>query len=226
VNALRSLLFKAIFYPGSAFYVLFAPVFALAGRAAVSRHVVRWARFHDWAAKMLLGIDWRVEGRIPQGAVLVAMKHESMYETIQALLFLDRPVPVMKRELMKIPVWGAATRLYGSIVVDREAGAKALRTMLGEARALIAEGRPILIFPEGTRVPHGESPELKAGISGLYRLLNLPVIPIACDSGRLMPRRGPRRSGTVTFKVGEPIPAGLAREEIEARVHAAINALN
>jgi 1-acyl-sn-glycerol-3-phosphate acyltransferase len=98
--------------------------------------------------------------------------------------------------------------------------------MLAEAKELIAEGRPILIFPEGTRVPHGQAPELKSGIAGLYRLLNLPVVPIACDSGRLLPKKGLKRPGIVTFRVGETIPPGLPREEIEARVHAAINALN
>jgi 1-acyl-sn-glycerol-3-phosphate acyltransferase len=154
------------------------------------------------------------------------MKHEAMYETIEALLFLDRPAPVFKRELMNIPLWGRACQRYGGIVVEREAGASALRTMLREAKEIIAEGRPILIFPEGTRVPHGQAPELKSGLAGLYRLLNLPLVPIACDSGRLLPKRGQKRPGLVTFKVGETIPPGLPREEVEARVHKAINALN
>lgn len=223
---LRGLLFKAVFYPGSAVFVLLAPLFALAGRPVLARHVRRWVRFHDWCCRALLGVDYRVEGELPRTPVLVAMKHESMYETLQSVLLLDRPAPVLKRELMKIPVWGSAVRSYGGIVVDRDAGAKALRAMMTEAKALIAEGRPILIFPEGTRVPHGQSPELKSGLAGLYRMLGLPVVPIACDSGRFLPRRGPKRPGVVTFRVGETIPPGLPREEVEARVHAAINALN
>jgi 1-acyl-sn-glycerol-3-phosphate acyltransferase len=223
---MRALLYALIFYPGSAVYVLLAPIMAAFGPRVLIPHVLAWGRFHDWCTRVLLGVRYRIEGEIPPGPMLVAFKHESMYETIQALVFLDRPAPVLKRELMKIPLWGWACQRYGGIVVDREAGAKALRGMLAEAKQLIADGRPIFIFPEGTRVPHGQAPELKSGVSGLYRVLNLPVLPIACDSGRFIPKRGPKRSGTVTFKVGAVIPPGLPREAFEAQLHAAINALN
>jgi 1-acyl-sn-glycerol-3-phosphate acyltransferase len=98
--------------------------------------------------------------------------------------------------------------------------------MLKAAQAAKAAGRPILIFPEGTRVLPGEQPPLQAGFAGLYRALGLPVVPIALDSGRIWPRRSfAKRPGTVTWVVGETIPPGLSRDEIEARVHRAINAL-
>ena len=98
--------------------------------------------------------------------------------------------------------------------------------MMVAAKAAVAGGRPVIIFPEGTRVSPGEAPPLQPGFAGLYRALGLPVVPVAQDSGMLWPRKGPKRSGTIHFKVGEIIPAGLKRDEIEARVHAAINALN
>jgi 1-acyl-sn-glycerol-3-phosphate acyltransferase len=102
-----------------------------------------------------------------------------------------------------------------------------MRRMIAAAKLAKASGRPIVLFPEGTRVPHGERPELKAGLAGLYKILGLPVIPVALDSGRVWPRSAfVKRSGVVRMKVGEPIPPGLPREEIEPRVHAAINALN
>jgi 1-acyl-sn-glycerol-3-phosphate acyltransferase len=223
---LRNMLFQLVFYGGSLFIVLLAPLYAAAGRRWLVPHVLRWGRFHDWCTRTLLGIEWRVEGELPTEPVLFAIKHEAMYETVQALVFLDRPAPVLKQELMSLPVWGWACQKYGGIVVDRDAGAKALRAMLTEAKRIIGEGRPIMIFPEGTRVPHGQTPELKSGISGLYRLLKLPVVPIACNSGLLLPKKGLKRSGLVTFRVGEPIPPGLDREEFETRVHTAINALN
>jgi 1-acyl-sn-glycerol-3-phosphate acyltransferase len=226
VIRLRNLLFQAVFYGGSLFIVLLAPLYAAAGRRWLVPHVLRWGRFHDWCTRKLLGIEWRVEGELPTQPVLFAIKHEAMYETVQALVFLDRPAPVLKQELMNVPVWGWACQKYGGIVVDRDAGAKALRAMLTEAKQIIGEGRPIMIFPEGTRVPHGKAPELKSGVSGLYRMLKLPVVPIACNSGRLLPKKGLKRSGLVTFKVGETIPPGLDREEFEALVHRAINALN
>lgn len=223
---IRNLLFNAVFYPGSAVFVLLTPLVASLSRELLIRHVQGWARFHDWCTRVLLGVTWRIDGDVPTGPALIAMKHEAMYETIQALIFLDRPAPVFKQELMNIPLWGRACQRYGGIVIERDAGAKSLRAMLAESKLLIAEGRPILLFPEGTRVPHGQSPELKSGLAGLYRLLNLPLVPIACDSGRLLPKRGRKRPGVITFKVGETISPGLPREEVEARVHAAINALN
>lgn len=223
---IRNALFSLGFLVGSIFYVLAAPLVAPFGRRAFSRHIIGWGRMHDWCARHLLGIRWRVEGTLPTGACLLAFKHEAMYETIEALVIFDRPAPIFKQELMRIPLWGWACQHYGGVPIEREAGAKAMRKMLADAKPVIAEGRPIMIFPEGTRVPHGQAPELKAGLAGLYRLLGLPLVPIACDSGKLIPRKGRKRPGVVTFRIGETIPPGLPRDEVEARVHAAINALN
>ena len=125
-----------------------------------------------------------------------------------------------------IPLFGWVTRRYGVIGVDREAGAGALRVMMAEAKAAVASGRPVIIFPEGTRVTYGERPPLQPGFAGLYRALGLPVVPVAHDVGRLWHKGFLKRSGTVHFKAGEVIPSGLKREEVEARVHSAINALN
>ena len=97
--------------------------------------------------------------------------------------------------------------------------------MVAAARQLSDAGRALVIFPEGTRVPHGHRPALQAGFAGLYKLLGLPVVPIAVRSGTIYHRRWKRR-GTIDILIGDPIPAGLPREDIEARVLAAINALN
>jgi 1-acyl-sn-glycerol-3-phosphate acyltransferase len=149
-----------------------------------------------------------------------------MYETLEYLLLLDNPAVVVKRELADVPLWGAIARKQGVIPVDRTGSAQALRVMLRAARAAVAARRPIVIFPEGTRVAPGEQPPLRAGFAGLYRALDLPVIPVALDSARVSPRRSfVKRPGAVTFRFGDPIPPGLPRAEAEARVHAAINAL-
>jgi 1-acyl-sn-glycerol-3-phosphate acyltransferase len=149
-----------------------------------------------------------------------------MYETFEIMLILKEPAVVLKRELIDIPFWGWVVGRYGAIPVDRSGGAAALRTMMRAAETAIAEGRPIVIFPEGTRVPPGERPPLQPGFAGLYRALKLPVVPVALNSGRLWPRhRFLKRPGIVTLRFGEPIPAGLPRAEIEAAVHQAINAL-
>jgi 1-acyl-sn-glycerol-3-phosphate acyltransferase len=226
MNLLRSALFALFFYPGTVVAVLAGIVATAIDREVLVDATYRWARYHRWCARVFLGVRARVEGTLPTGAVLVAAKHQSMFETIDFLLLLDRPAVVLKRELADLPGWGAIARQYGVIPVDREGGAAALRRMLKAAQAAVAAGRPILIFPEGTRVRPGEQPSLQPGFAGLYKSLGIPVVPVALDSGRLWPRRSfVKRPGVVTILVGEPIPPGLPRKEAEARVHAAINAL-
>ena len=223
----RSLLFAIIFYIGSVPYVLTALIGANVSRPLLRAGVHGWSRYHLFCARWLLGIRLKLDGVLPQGAVLFAIKHEAMFETIDMPRLFRLPAVITKRELFDIPGWGPAAKAYGMIPVDREAGAGALRAMLTLARQITADGRPIVIFPEGTRVPHGERPPLQSGFAGLYKLLGLPVVPIAVDSGKLTPKGKPWwKSGTITYKVGETIPPGLPRDEVEARVHAAINALN
>lgn len=222
----RTILFAILFYGISVIVVLMVPFAALFGQRALTRYALRWARLHRWCARVILGITTRVEGTIPPGAHLVPAKHQSMFETTELALMLDAPAVVLKRELARIPVWGWAARRYGAIVVDRDASAQALRSMMREATDARASGRSVLIFPEGTRVAPGDQPPLKSGFAGLYRALDLPVLPVAMDSGRLWPRKGPKRAGVVTFRFGDVMPPKLARPEIEARVHGAINALD
>ena len=224
--AVRSALFAIVFYSWTVVAVLASFPVSLLGTGPLRAWAHGWVRFHRWCAAHLLGIRSRVEGVPPAGAVLVAVKHQSMYETLEIILMLREPAVVLKRELADIPLWGWVVRRYGVIPVDRSAGATALRRMMRAAEEAIAEGRPIVIFPEGTRVPPGERPPLQPGFAGLYRALKLPVVPVAVDSGRLWPRRRfAKRPGTVTFRFGDPLPAGLPRREIEAAVHGAINAL-
>lgn len=222
---LRSLLYAAIFYPATFLWVVVGVPATLLGRRPTLAIVLSWVGFHHWLARHILGIRTRVEGQIPDGSYLIAAKHQSMFETLEMVRLSHLPIIVLKKELADIPLFGFMTKCYGIIAVERSAGAKALRALVDEARAAVATGRPVIIYPEGTRVRPGETPPLKSGFAALYRALGLPVIPVAVDSGRLWGRGFVHRSGTVTFRVGEPIPAGLPRKEIEARVHAAINAL-
>lgn len=224
--ALRSLIFFLFFYPGTLVYVLGVILFSPLGTPTVRRIVHGWSDFHHWLVHHVLGIRFTWDGEIPEGPYLIAVKHQAMVETIEALRFARTPVVVMKRELTTMPLFGWVTLRYGSIGVHREAGAQALREMMAKGKEAVTEGRPVVIFPEGTRVPFGAAPPLRPGFAGLYRALGLPVVPVAHDSGKLWSRGLTKRSGTIHFKVGEIIPAGLKRDEVEARVHAAINALN
>jgi len=223
---LRNLVFAIAFYGLSVPIVLFAPVAGLVSRKVLRTYCDGWAAYMAFCARWILGIHVRIEGTIPPGPVFFAAKHQANFEAVDLTRRLDSPAPVMKRELTKIPVWGWAAQRYGGIVADREANAGALRSMMRDARATKAEGRSVLIFPEGTRTALGERPALRSGFAGLYRILGLPVVPIAVHSGHVWPKKGLKRPGTVVFSFGEPIPPGLPRHEIEARVLEAINALN
>ena len=223
---LRSLLYVAIFYPATVIWVLFGIVASLFGAGPTHAVVLSWVQFHHVLARYVLGIRVRVEGAIPPGPHLIAVKHQSMFETLEMVRLSRLPIIVIKRELSDIPLFGWMTRRYGVIPVDRAAGAKALRNLVAEGQRLTASGRPVIIYPEGTRVRVGEAPELRAGFAALYRALALPVVPVAVDSGKLWGRGLVHQAGTVTFKIGQTIASGLKRDEIERRVHAAINALN
>lgn len=227
LTALRSLLFTLVFYVGSLFIVLSALFASWFMPSSVLPIATLWSCYHRWCAHWLLGQRVRVEGDLPIGPYLYIIKHESMFETIDILCLFKSPAVGAKRELFDIPIWGRVAQVYGLIPIERTAGASALRTLRAAAKDRIAQGRPICLFPEGTRVPHGEAPPLRAGFAGLYSLLGLPVVPIAIDSGRVSPRgKFLKRSGVITYKVGQIVPVGLDRREAERQVHAAINALN
>jgi len=221
---IRGVAYAMIFYPGTFFYVLACMVASMFGSGPMRSVVHAWTDFHHSLAR-LLGTKLVVEGTIPPGASLIAVKHQSMFETLEMFRLANTPVIVIKRELSDLPGFGWATRRYGVIPVDRKAGAKALREMVARGKEAAQSGRQVIIYPEGTRVRTGETPPLQSGFAGLYRALGLPVVPVAVDSGRLWGPNLPRGAGHVHFRIGEPIPAGLKREEIEGRVHAAINAL-
>ena len=225
MHVVRSLLFYAVFYLGTVFYVTGSVLAILFAPSRLQAVPDAWSRFHRDCLRWLVGIRVREIGAKPGGAMLYAIKHESFFEAIDLPNVLEHPVPFGKEELYRIPGWGRVAKAYGSVTVRREQGAKALRAMLTEARGYIGSGRPLVIFPEGTRVAHGTTPPLQAGFAGLYKMLGLPVVPVAVDSGPLYHRLW-KRPGTITMLFGEPIEPGLPREEIEARVTAAINALN
>jgi 1-acyl-sn-glycerol-3-phosphate acyltransferase len=222
---LRSLLYAALFYPATLLWVLAGIVASLFGQRPTLAVVLSWVELHHWLAEHVLIIRTRLEGSIPPGPTLIAVKHQSMFETIEMVRFAHLPVIVIKRELADIPLFGWLTRRYGVIAVERSAGAKALRALVEEGKDAVASGRSVIIYPEGTRVRVGETPQLKSGFAALYRALGLRIVPVATDSGRLWGRGLVHHSGTITLKVGEVIPPGLKRDEVEARVHAAINAL-
>ena len=187
--------------------------------AADERNV--WVALRAWTRTVLWGLRWIVgahvkfEGleNLPQGGALIACKHEAMLDTVVPSLFLKEPVFIYKRELAKTPILG----LYlgrNQLAVDRGGYATALKSMVRGARDAVSKGRQVLIFPEGTRQEVDAPPDYKPGIAAMYRDLNIPVTPIALNTGLIWKPKGIMRSpGTVTFKILPPIPAGLSRED-------------
>ncbi|MEL6529877.1 MAG: lysophospholipid acyltransferase family protein [Pseudomonadota bacterium] len=225
MSILRSLAFYLFFYGFSAMLVVASVIAIPFGKHWLKRVVATWGRWHRWCVQNLLGITIVVEGHLPDEPVLIAIKHESYFEAIDLPRLLKFPAVFAKQELFAIPGWGFSAKVYGLVPVARDDGARALRHMLATAKQRIEEGRPLVIFPEGTRVQHGEAPALQSGFAGLYKLLRLPVVPVAVDSGPLY-NGMVKRSGTITYRIGEMVPAGLSRAEAEKQVHAAMNALN
>ena len=224
-SVLRSLVFYAVFYTLTVLFVIAAALALLLGPERLRPVPNTWSAFHRWCVRHILGVAVVEQGSRPEGAVLYAIKHESFFEAIDLARNLGEPVIFAKAERYRIPLWGPALRAYGSVPVARTEGAKTLRFMLAEAARLKQTDRPFVIFPEGTRVPHGTRPPLRSGFAGLYKALGLPVVPVAVDSGPKYARTWKPR-GTITYRFGEAIPPGLPRAEVEARVHEGINVLN
>ena len=225
MRLLRNLAYYAVFYAGSVLVTIAAFLTSRLDPRIFRACVHAWSGLQRWSVQHLLGQRLIIEGQPLAEPAIYAIKHESFFEAIDAPTLFHLPVVLAKAELFRIPGWGKAALAYGLIPVDRDAGAKALMAMMRQARAAAAAGRPLVIFPEGTRVPHGERRELQAGFAGLYKALGLPVVPVAVDSGpSYKPALKPPRP--ITYRFGEPIPPGLPRGEVEVRVIEAINALN
>lgn len=225
MTVVRSLTYALIFYPLTAVLAVAGVIAGLIDRKPMLQIILAWVGLNHWLAEQVLRISTKVEGTLPDGPHLIAVKHQSMYETTEMVRLTSLPVIVVKRELTRIPFVGLLMRRYGVIAVERSAGAKALRALVCEGEKAVASGRSVIIYPEGTRVRPGQTPPLKPGFAALYRTLGLPVVPVALDSGRLWGRGLLKRGGIMTVRMGQAIPAGLPRAQIEARVHAAINVL-
>ncbi len=222
---LRSILFNLLFYPNLILHVIAAiPTYALRRRDffVVARS---WAHTSNWLLRVVVGTRIEIRGRekIPHGALLVASKHQSVWETFTLLTLFRDPAYVFKRELMWIPVFGWYAWKSDMIPVDRSARGGALAGMVARAREEFSRGRQIIIFPEGTRTAPGAPPAYKQGIVHLYDDSGVPCLPVALNSGLFWPRRKLLRyPGTIVLEVLDPIPPGLEREAFATRLQEAI----
>jgi 1-acyl-sn-glycerol-3-phosphate acyltransferase len=213
VIALRSLTFNALFYLVLAVYLVVAIPTLLMPRRAIVALARHWARANLALLRIVCNItvDWRGLEKIPPGPILVAAKHQSAWETFALLTLFDDPTFILKRELLWIPFYGWCARHAGMIPVERGGGKPALIAMAERARAALADGRQIVVFPEGTRRPPGAEPRYKYGIAHLYGECGTLCVPIALNSGLFWPRRKfLRYPGTIAVEILDPIAPGLA----------------
>ncbi len=232
MSRLRAALFNAAFFIGTALIgVAGLPVLLLPWRASMWFGRL-WSRTMLALLRAIVGLDGEVRGRehLPPGPCLVAMKHQSAWDTLMLPVLFGDPAVVIKRELQLVPLYGWYATRAGSIFVDRKGGAAAMRRMLKAARRAVAAGRKIVIFPQGTRTAPGERSPYQPGVAGLYQALGLPLVPAAVNSGLYWGRRAfLTRRGRIVVEFLPAIPPGLPRRrlmaELEARIEAAADRL-
>jgi 1-acyl-sn-glycerol-3-phosphate acyltransferase len=222
---IRSLIFNILFYPVFLFWAIIALPTLVLPRAALLRVASWWAKTNILLMRLVCGIkvEFRGAEKIPKGPLLVASKHQSMWETISLLHFFDAPFFVLKRELRRIPLFGLFLIKADMIAIDRKAGGRALMAIMKRAIAEVRRGRQFVIFPEGTRTAPGAPPDYKRGVVQIYADCGVPCLPVALNSGLFWPRRTfMRYPGTLVVEFLDPIPPNLPREEFFNRLRSVI----
>lgn len=225
---IRSVIFNIVFYFVTGAIVLATlPIFTFASKKTAARICTIWAKITLFLMRTIVGIRFEIRGieNIPPDGVILAAKHQSMFETFSLFASLDRLTYVMKQELARIPLWGWYARRAGMIMLQREQGASALRKLATNVRVAIDNKRRVVVFPEGTRRPPGAEPDYKGGVAHLYRMTGAPVVPMALNSGLFWPRRKfTRFQGTIVFEFLPPIPPGLKSKDFIERLRNEIEA--
>ncbi len=232
MSRLRALVFNIAFFAVTALLGVAGLPLLLMPQRWVMHFGRFWARCVLALLKAIIGLDGEIRGleHVPSGPCIIAMKHQSAWDTLILPVILDDFAVVVKRELLCVPFYGWYAARAGSIAIDRRGGAGALRRMVAAARRETAAGRRVVIFPQGTRTAPGHRLPYQPGVAALYQALQLPVVPAAVNSGLFWGRRSfVKHPGRIILAFLEPIAPGLPRREmmaeLEARIEAATSAL-
>ena len=222
---LRSLTFN-ICYTGWAMVsaIIFAPLFVISSEASLKAGCP-WAKTVLWLAKYICGIRYEIRGKeyMKEGAFIYASKHQSAWETAFFYTQFTRPNFVLKKELLRIPLWGWYLWRMKMIAIDRSAGSRGIKDMIRQSKEAIASGRPIIIFPEGTRMKPGAPANYHPGVVALYNQLKVPVVPVALNSGIYWGKNAfIKVPGTIIVEFFPPIPPGLPKEQFKAQLEETI----
>ena len=222
----RSLAFNLVVFAWTILLLAaYAPLLT-APRPALLSGIQFWTRSVFWLQRHVLSLDFEFRGleNLPEVPFILAAAHQSAWDTIGFYAILCDPAFVLKRELYGVPMFGLYARKLGMIAIDRSAGAGEARRMIRRVSAELGAGRPVVIFPGGTRSAPDETIELKSGIGALYRRCKVPVVPVSLNSGWFWGRRSfVKRPGKIIVRFHEPIPPGQDaadfNETLSARIH-------
>lgn len=220
--AIRSYLFVAWLYGWMAICgLLYLPTMLLP-RIVAQRGIRLYAHIIRFGLKLICNIDTEIRGRehLPAGPYIYAGKHNCMLDIFIPFIVADDPAIILKKELLFYPFLGWYALKTAMIPIDRAGNAKTLKSMVSEAKKRVEAGRPVVIFPEGTRTAPGGPPAYQAaGISAFNKALDLPIVPVATNAGLCWPARGTRRTpGRIIYEILPPIPPGLDRKALMARL--------
>lgn len=224
---LRSLIFNALFMTMTAFCCVLAMLLLPFHPGYMRRFIRLWAKSIIWLMRAICGIRVKVTGlqHLPPHAAIIASKHQSAFDTFVWLTLLEHPSYVLKRELLDLPLWGRVARHAGAVAVDRDGGGAALRGMVRDAKRVLEEGRPLVIFPEGTRSGPGERVPYQPGVAALVMSSGAPCFPVATDSGRHWGRRAFRKTpGVISIVILPALPGGLTRKPLMEALESQIEA--
>jgi 1-acyl-sn-glycerol-3-phosphate acyltransferase len=215
----RSLIFNLFLYV----FTAFSSVVAMSIGMAAPRHLPGFARWwsQSWllAYKLICGVSYTVVGRehLPEGGCVIAMKHQSTWDTFAMFAIFREPVFVFKSELTRIPFFGKALLQLGCIPVNRGTGRAALDNMIEGVASARSRGKQVVIFPEGTRGAVGAPPTYKSGVSHMYSAIGGAFLPVALNSGLYWPRHQfLRPPGTIMVEILPVIPADLPRKDMQS----------
>lgn len=176
-----------------------------------------WAKFNVWLLKVLCGLRYEITGieNIPKDAAIILCNHQSTWETYALQAIFPEQTWVLKKELMKVPLFGWGVAMIKPIAIDRKAGRKAVEQLVEQGKHKLDNGCSVVIFPEGTRVEPGDKKRYKLGGAILASHVKHPVIPVSHNAGRLWPRHSfIKWPGLIQVHIGKAID-GFGREPSE-----------
>ncbi|MEK9866346.1 MAG: lysophospholipid acyltransferase family protein [Betaproteobacteria bacterium] len=209
ISIIRCVLFEVLRITLTVIFATIAPLTAPLSARGRYRIITTWSKLVTITARLIVGIRYEVDGleNLPKTPCVIMSKHQSAWETVAFQVLLPPQVWVLKKSLLWIPFFGWGLAMMNPIAIDRRNGPRALKKMLEQGKSRVRDGWYIVIFPEGTRVAPDETGDYQIGGAWLARKLNVPIVPIAHNAGKVWPKNAfLKKPGMISVVVGPPIP--------------------